>query len=85
MLHCEALKGQAQPVIDEVEPEPEVFENDLVNDSFPSFASLDRSSNLPLGLRIAMTEEAWNHFKTGLAATAALLLVVLVLAANAKR
>lgn len=86
LLHCEALKGQAQqPITEEIEPEPEVLENDFASESFPSFASLDRSSNFPLGLRIAMTEEAWNHFKTGLVATAALLLVMLVLAANARR
>jgi hypothetical protein len=35
-----------------------------------------------LGLRIAITGEAWNHLKTGLMATAALLLVLLVLASN---
>jgi hypothetical protein len=39
-------------------------------------------STLPLGIRIAITEEAWNHLKTGLAATVALLLVVLVIASN---
>jgi len=85
LLHCEALKGQAQqPIAEETESEPDVLENDLASEPFPSFASLGRSNNLPLGLRIAMTEEAWNHFKTGLVATAALLLVVLVLAANSR-
>jgi tetratricopeptide (TPR) repeat protein len=85
VLHCEALREQAREVLaEEPEPVPEVLESDLVGESFPSFATLDRSSGLPLGLRIAITEEAWNHLKTGLVATAAFLLVVLMLAANAR-
>jgi tetratricopeptide (TPR) repeat protein len=85
VLHCETLRTQAQPpVIAEIAPTPEFVESDLADESFPSFASLGRSRALPLRLRIAITEEAWNHLKTGLAATAALLLVVLVLAANAR-
>jgi hypothetical protein len=38
-----------------------------------------------LNAKIAITEEAWNHLKTGLAATAAILLVVLVIASNTYR
>ncbi len=36
-------------------------------------------------VKIAITEEAWNHLKTGLAATLAVLLVLLVLASNAPK
>jgi hypothetical protein len=84
LLRCEALKVQAQqPVTEEIESTPQPFESDLASEAFPSFASLGRSHDLPLGLRIAITGEAWNHLKTGLMATAALLLVLLVLASNA--
>jgi tetratricopeptide (TPR) repeat protein len=50
----------------------------------PSLVDRPRANSLPLGIRISMTEEAWNHFKTGLAATGALLLVVLVLASHSQ-
>jgi len=84
LLRCEALQVRAQqPVTGEIEPTPQAVESDLASEIFPSFASLGRSNDLRLGLRIAITEEAWNHLKTGLVATAALLLVLLVLASNA--
>jgi hypothetical protein len=72
-------------VTEEIEPTPEAVENNLASERFPNFASLGRSNSHTTGLRIAITEEAWNHLKTGLVATAALLLVVLVLAANSRR
>jgi hypothetical protein len=86
LLRCEARKAQAQqPAVEEIEPGREVAEHDFGGETFPSFASLGRSSDLPLGLRIAITGEAWNHLKTGVVATAALLLVLLVLAVNSRR
>jgi hypothetical protein len=84
LLHCEALKVRAQqPLKEESEPASEVFESDAARETFPSFASLAGSNDFAFGRRIAITEEAWSHLKTGLVATAALLLVLLVLASNA--
>lgn len=83
LLRCEALKvGAQRPVTEEIKAKPEAVESDLASEAFPSFASLGRFNDFPLGLRIAITGEAWNHLKTGLMATAALLLVLLVLASN---
>ncbi len=85
LLRCEALKVRTQPpVTEEIEPTSRAVESDLASEAFPSFASLGRSNHFPLGLRIAITEEAWNHLKTGVVATAALLLVLLVLASNTR-
>ena len=66
-----ALVAEAGEQLPEIEPLP--------------FARAPESSALPFGLRISITEQAWNHFKTGLAATGALLLMVLVLASHSRR
>jgi hypothetical protein len=65
------LVAEAGEQLPEIEPLP--------------FARAPESSALPFGLRISITEQAWNHFKTGLAATGALLLMVLVLASHSRR
>jgi tetratricopeptide (TPR) repeat protein len=84
-LHYSALKEcsteRALPELfkeEEIE-EPPVFE------PLPAFVPRPASTLFPLGRKIAITEEAWNHLKTGLAATFALLLVVLLLASNFRR
>jgi tetratricopeptide (TPR) repeat protein len=85
LLRNEALRAQArEALVEEFETWPEVVESDSASEPFPYFATLDRRSGWRPGLRIAITEEAWNHLKTGLVATAALLLVMLMLAANAR-
>jgi hypothetical protein len=90
VLHCAALDERSQELrvprfeAGETGLTPEIVEPQPEFVAFRSFTSPPRQSALPLGLRIAITEEAWNHLKTGLAATVALLLVVLVLASNAR-
>ncbi len=42
----------------------------------------DSERVLPRGVKIAITGEAWNHLKTGIAAAFAILLVILVLASS---
>jgi hypothetical protein len=79
----EADGAAPRPLAEETEPEVDI--NDLLIEPPPSFVTRANSSTLPLGLKIAITEEAWNHLKTGLAATVALLLVVLLLAARWRR
>jgi hypothetical protein len=78
------LEEQAKRLA-ETEPEPHVTDEDSTVETFPSFAAPTRSGGLPFDLKIAITEEAWNHIKTGLAATVALLLVLLLLASNSRR
>jgi hypothetical protein len=56
-----------------------------VTPDFPDDGPLPRVGRHRAGVRIAITEEAWNHLKTGVAATAALLLVVLLFASHAHR
>ena len=51
----------------------------------PPRPSEDTEGALPGGVKIAITGEAWNHLKTGIAVAFALLLVVLVLASNLAR
>jgi hypothetical protein len=83
-IRCAGLKAQQVQQVDS-EPAPHFVESDLQPEPSPSYVSLARSGSLPLGLRIAITQEAWNYLKTGLAATVALLLVMLVLASNLRR
>jgi tetratricopeptide (TPR) repeat protein len=96
ILHCAALKQHAEafhapappPAPSEIAdsvasqiaaaPEPE-------QKPAPVFLA-QTGLRAPLGsLKIAITEEAWNHLKTGLAATFAFLLVLLVLASKARK
>jgi hypothetical protein len=95
ILNCAALRersGNACPAERQLFEEVPAEEIPLVAETReewteiepPAFAHRNRPNLSPLGIRISMTEEAWNHFKTGLAATAALLLVVLVLASHAR-
>jgi hypothetical protein len=79
--HSEGV-GWAQPLTDETESE---VDERYLSFGPPASARFAKPSGLPMGLKIAITEEAWNHFKTGLAATLALLLMVLVLASNSRR
>jgi len=87
-LHYAALKERsgalgklaehaAPEIVEEEEiEEPPIFE------PLPSFVPRPASTLFPLGRKIAITEEAWDHLKTGLAATLAILLVVLLLASH---
>ncbi len=97
ILHCAALKQETEaarpllpaPAVDELALTPEIVEltpepENVYEPPAPMlFASLP-TRNESSGPRIAMTAEAWNHFKTGLAAVFAVLLVVLVVASNAR-
>jgi hypothetical protein len=78
----EARGAAPRPLAEETEHE--VDNNDFLVELPPSFVTRANSSSLPLGLKIAITEEAWNHLKTGIAATVALLLVVLLLASRSR-
>jgi tetratricopeptide (TPR) repeat protein len=90
-LHCAALKERSQALgAPTPAPPPEIVEEETIAqqpifDPLPSFVPRPASTLFPLGRKIAITEEAWNHLKTGLAATFALLLVVLLLASNFRR
>jgi tetratricopeptide (TPR) repeat protein len=84
ILNCAALKERAgdfhslpkETFLSEItETEPAAIEP-------PAFVDRSQAKALPLGFKIAITQDAWNHLKTGLAATIALLLVVLLLASN---
>jgi hypothetical protein len=77
MLRAEVLDTPAAP---EAAGTPETIEL-----PHPAFAPRARVALPSLGIRIAITEEAWSHLKTGLAATVAVLLMVLVLASHYKR
>jgi tetratricopeptide (TPR) repeat protein len=90
ILHCGALKAHTTTVEppqrhmeDESALTPEiVYESaEGEDDAPPMFVSHLKPRVLPR-VKITITEEAWNRLKTGLAATAALLLVVLVLASS---
>jgi hypothetical protein len=94
ILHCAALRQQSEDVrlpqsapSSEVALTPEIVraEAETEYDSPPT-ALVTRPHSAPLhaGLRIAITEEAWGHLKTGLVAAFALLLIVLVLASSTR-
>jgi len=99
ILHCTVLKQEAEalprperPALDETAITPEVLHTDSADGSedsvpLPAFLSRAQSSSglWGRGVKIAMTEEAWNNLKTGLAAAFALLLMVLLYASNARR
>ena len=104
MLHCAALKQQAEvvrsfhpappdesaltPEVIEIEPESvalvvaEPEPEQQTWQPLPPRASEDTEGALPGGVKIAITGEAWNHLKTGIAVAFALLLLVLVLASS---
>jgi tetratricopeptide (TPR) repeat protein len=95
ILNCAAHKARSEDTslpepleVVELAHHPVSLQEDLPEKKTPadSLARLvaPRASSLPLGIRIAITEEAWNNLKTGLAATVALLLVVLVIASNSR-
>jgi len=92
-LHCAALKERSEALgTPNTHAAPEIVEEERIKehpieeqpifDPLPSFVPRQASGLFPLSRKIAITEEAWNHLKTGLAATFALLLVVLLLASN---
>jgi len=94
ILHCATLKQQTESVrpseplaMDETALTPEIVseETEEEYEAPPLFVARPRFSALSFNAKIAITEEAWNHLKTGLAATAAILLVVLVIASNTYR
>jgi tetratricopeptide (TPR) repeat protein len=92
LLHCAALKHYSellrspqQPSIDENALTPEILIEQPEPNLSVSFFDSSQPGACSRRLRIAMTEDAWNHLKTGLAATAALLLLVLVLVTNSHR
>ena len=92
VLHCAALKERSEafysahgPPADEIVIDPEIVEDDERIEPPPSSVERPKTRELLGGFKIAITEEAWNHLKTGLAATLALLLAVLVLASNSRR
>lgn len=103
MLHCAALKQQAEAVrpfvpapADETALTPEVIDIEPESVALvlaeptptplqeqPTWQPLPpRREEEPRGMKIAITPEAWNHLKTGMAAAFALLLVILVLAST---
>jgi tetratricopeptide (TPR) repeat protein len=89
ILHCAALKQQAEslPPSEAAPPDetaliPEIVAVEPEQESLPMVVAWPQSTARAARVKIAMTQDAWNHFKTGLAATAALLLLALVFAAN---
>lgn len=91
ILNCAALRERAEdlrapqqtPAVEESVFVAETVEEHIEIEP-PSFLIEPRSGNLPLRVKISITQEAWNHLMTGLAATAALLLMVLVLASHSR-
>jgi hypothetical protein len=91
ILNCAALRERAEDLRAPQQTtavEESVFVAETVEEHIeiepPSFLIEPRSGNLPLRVKISITQEAWNHLMTGLAATAALLLMVLVLASHSR-
>jgi hypothetical protein len=94
ILHCAALKQQADnvrtslsAVVDAEALTPEVVEAEPAPTYDVPLALVTRlpSRTFRRRVRIAITADAWNHLKTGVAAAAAVLLVVLVFATSARR
>ncbi len=92
ILHCAALKDRSEGV-HTVEPvvvaEPALIPEILAPESEPQertpvlFEAYQRRESVShRHFRIAITTEAWNHLKTGLAAALAVLLIVLVFASK---
>ena len=93
ILHCAALKQQAEsvlslapPPIDEAALTPEIVEEEPVYElPVPAFVTRPAARGFPSRVRIVIAADAWNNLKTGLAATMAVLLVVLMFASKLRR
>jgi hypothetical protein len=89
ILHCAALaqhtksvRNNEQPVVDEKGLTPEIVDREAEYEPLPSFVTKPSAGGRSFRVRIMITGEAWINFKTGLAATAALLLVALIFATS---
>jgi tetratricopeptide (TPR) repeat protein len=93
ILHCAALKQQAEsvlslapPPIDEAALTPEIVEEEPVYElPVPAFVTRPAARGFPSRVRIVIAADAWNNLKTGLAATMTVLLVVLMFASKLRR
>jgi hypothetical protein len=86
-LHCAALLERSDALLSRnLDGEPEIVEEEpALEPPLPDFVPLPVFNARSRRGKIAITEGAWNHLKTGLAAAFALLMVVLLLASNLSR